>query len=156
MGEAADVKAMPPSSEKNKEQSVAFYKLFCFADRYDYLLMIFGSLGAVVHGSSMPVFFLLFGEMVNGFGKNQMDLHKMTHEVAKVCLLVILSSHNFHFQFYPDLTPHSLSLSLSLSQMQYALYFVCLGLVVCFSSYAGGNASFFFCVCLCVHVFKNL
>lgn len=33
----------------------------------------------------MPVFFLLFGEMVNGFGKNQSDLYKMTHEVSKVC-----------------------------------------------------------------------
>ncbi|KAL0461635.1 UNVERIFIED_CONTAM: ABC transporter B family member 19 [Sesamum latifolium] len=44
---------------------------------------------AVIHGSSMPVFFLLFGEMVNGFGKNQMDLHKMTHEVAKYALYFV-------------------------------------------------------------------
>ncbi|KAL7100872.1 hypothetical protein ACP275_08G021900 [Erythranthe tilingii] len=101
MAEAADGKAMPESPEKKKEQSLPFYQLFSFADKYDLILMITGSLGAIVHGSSMPVFFLLFGEMVNGFGKNQMDLHKMTNEVAK-----------------------------------YALYFVYLGLVVCFSSYA--------------------
>ncbi|KAH6801748.1 ATP binding cassette subfamily B19 [Perilla frutescens var. frutescens] len=100
MGKAADVKAMP-DSDKNKEKNLPYYKLFCFADKYDCVLMISGSLGAVIHGSSMPVFFLLFGQMVNGFGQNQMDLHKMTQEVAK-----------------------------------YALYFVCLGLVVCFSSYA--------------------
>ncbi|KAL0332061.1 UNVERIFIED_CONTAM: ABC transporter B family member 19 [Sesamum calycinum] len=100
MAEAADGKAMP-ESEKKKEQSLPFYQLFSFADKYDIILMISGSLGAIIHGSSMPVFFLLFGEMVNGFGKNQTDLHKMTHEVAK-----------------------------------YALYFVYLGLVVCFSSYA--------------------
>ncbi|KAL7140951.1 hypothetical protein ABFS83_08G021500 [Erythranthe nasuta] len=101
MAEAGDGKAMPESPEKKKEQSLPFYQLFSFADKYDLILMITGSLGAIVHGSSMPVFFLLFGEMVNGFGKNQMDLHKMTNEVAK-----------------------------------YALYFVYLGLVVCFSSYA--------------------
>ncbi|KAL3624170.1 ABC transporter B member 19 [Castilleja foliolosa] len=102
MAEAVDVgKAMPAESEKKKEQSLPFYQLFTFADKYDLVLMITGSLGAVIHGSSMPVFFLLFGEMVNGFGKNQMDLQKMTHEVAK-----------------------------------YALYFVYLGLIVCFSSYA--------------------
>ncbi|KAI3462943.1 hypothetical protein Pfo_019606 [Paulownia fortunei] len=100
MAEAADGKAMP-ESEKKKGQSLPFYQLFSFADKYDCILMISGSVGAIIHGSSMPVFFLLFGEMVNGFGKNQMDLHKMTHEVAK-----------------------------------YALYFVYLGLVVCFSSYA--------------------
>ncbi|EOY03425.1 ATP binding cassette subfamily B19 isoform 3 [Theobroma cacao] len=51
--------------------------------------MISGSLGAIIHGSSMPVFFLLFGEMVNGFGKNQSDLSKMTHEVAKYALYFV-------------------------------------------------------------------
>ena len=73
-----------PETEKKKEQTLAFHKLFSFADKYDYLLMLTGSVGAVIHGSSMPFFFLLFGEMVNGFGKNQMDLKKMTHEVSKV------------------------------------------------------------------------
>lgn len=73
-----------PEKKKKKEQSLPFYQLFSFADKYDYILMIAGSLGAVIHGSSMPVFFLLFGQMVNGFGQNQMDLHKMTHEVGKV------------------------------------------------------------------------
>ncbi|CAM8883926.1 unnamed protein product [Rhodiola kirilowii] len=87
--------------EKKKEQSIPFHKLFCFADKFDCLLMVSGSLGAVIHGSSMPVFFLLFGQMINGFGKNQTDLDKLTHEVSK-----------------------------------YALYFVYLGLIVCFSSYA--------------------
>ncbi|XP_056169079.1 ABC transporter B family member 19 [Syzygium oleosum] len=100
MAESGDGKALP-DAEKKKEQSLPFYQLFSFADKYDWLLMISGSVGAIIHGSSMPVFFLLFGEMVNGFGKNQSDLKKMTQEVSK-----------------------------------YALYFVYLGLVVCFSSYA--------------------
>lgn len=71
-------------AEKKKEQTLPFYQLFTFADKYDYLLMSVGSLGAIIHGSSMPVFFLLFGEMVNGFGKNQSDLQTMTNEVSKV------------------------------------------------------------------------
>ncbi|KAI7741403.1 hypothetical protein M8C21_000863 [Ambrosia artemisiifolia] len=45
--------------------------------------MILGSIGAIIHGSSMPFFFLLFGQMVNGFGKNQSDLSTMTDEVSK-------------------------------------------------------------------------
>ncbi|XP_010554005.1 PREDICTED: ABC transporter B family member 19-like [Tarenaya hassleriana] len=101
MAETAAAQAVPPETEKKKEQSLPYFKLFSFADKYDCLFMITGSLGAIVHGSSMPVFFLIFGEMVNGFGKNQMDLHKLTDEVSK-----------------------------------YALYFIYLGLVVCFSSYA--------------------
>lgn len=83
MAESGDAKALP-DAEKKKEQSLPFYQLFSFADKYDWLLMISGSLGAIIHGSSMPVFFLLFGEMVNGFGKNQSDLKKMTQEVSKV------------------------------------------------------------------------
>ncbi|KAK8717110.1 hypothetical protein V6N13_044391 [Hibiscus sabdariffa] len=88
MAETTETKAVP-EAEKKKEQSLPFYQLFTFADKYDYVLMISGSLGAIIHGSSMPVFFLLFGEMVNGFGKNQSDLHKMTHEVAKYALYFV-------------------------------------------------------------------
>ena len=81
----AEPKALP-EPEKKKEQSLPFLQLFAFADKYDWFLMTLGSLGAVVHGSSMPVFFLLFGEMVNGFGKNQFNFHKMTSEVTKVLI----------------------------------------------------------------------
>lgn len=73
-----------PDAEKKKEQSLAFYQLFSFADKYDCLLMTAGTVGAVIHGSAMPFFFLLFGDLVNGFGKNQSDLRKMTDEVSKV------------------------------------------------------------------------
>jgi len=83
MAQNNEGKAMP-EAEKKKDQTLPFYQLFSFADKYDYFLMGLGSLGAIVHGSSMPVFFLLFGQMVNGFGKNQSDLHTMTHEVSKV------------------------------------------------------------------------
>lgn len=69
--------------KKRPEQSVAFHELFGFADPLDWLLMAAGSAGAVVHGAAMPVFFLLFGELVNGFGKNQHNLRRMTDEVSK-------------------------------------------------------------------------
>lgn len=85
MAEAGDGKAgMGEGEKKRQEQSVAFYELFTFADSYDLALMAAGSLGAVIHGSAMPVFFLLFGDLINGFGKNQADLGKMTNEVSKV------------------------------------------------------------------------
>lgn len=99
MAETTEAKTLP-EADKKKEQSLPFYQLFSFADKYDWLLMISGSIGAIIHGSSMPVFFLLFGEMVNGFGKNQMDLKKMTAEVAKVSNPVV---HFLHFpRFHGD------------------------------------------------------
>ncbi|CAA6658776.1 unnamed protein product [Spirodela intermedia] len=76
-------------AEKKKDQSLPFYQLFSFADRLDWLLMAGGSLGAVIHGSAMPVFFLLFGNLVNGFGKNQHDLSKMIEEVSKYALYFV-------------------------------------------------------------------
>ncbi|XP_010937072.1 ABC transporter B family member 19 [Elaeis guineensis] len=90
MAEAGEGKTgMGEGEKKRQEQSVAFYELFTFADRYDLALMAAGSLGAVVHGSAMPVFFLLFGDLVNGFGKNQADLGKMTNEVSKYALYFV-------------------------------------------------------------------
>ncbi|KAF9626088.1 hypothetical protein IFM89_030756 [Coptis chinensis] len=88
MAETTEKKAIP-EAEKRKDQSLQFYKLFSFADKYDYFYMGVGSLGAVIHGSAMPVFFLLFGKMVNGFGKNQSDLHAMVHEVSKYSLYFV-------------------------------------------------------------------
>ncbi|XP_008804465.2 ABC transporter B family member 19-like [Phoenix dactylifera] len=75
--------------KRRQEKTLAFYELFVFADRCDLALMAAGSLGAVVHGSAMPVFFLLFGDLVNGFGKNQEDLGKMTNEVSKYALYFV-------------------------------------------------------------------
>lgn len=88
MEEAPESKPVPVA-KNTKEQSLPFLKLFSFADKYDWLLMGAGSLGAIIHGSAMPVFFLLFGEMVNGFGKNQSDLKKMTEEVSKYALYFV-------------------------------------------------------------------
>lgn len=73
--------------KKRVDQSVAFHELFGFADPLDWLLMAAGSAGAVVHGAAMPVFFLLFGELINGFGKNQHSLRRMTDEVSKARIL---------------------------------------------------------------------
>ncbi|CAL9109399.1 unnamed protein product [Musa acuminata var. zebrina] len=92
MADVADGKAaagVDGSEKKRQEQSAAFHELFSFADRWDCLLMAAGSVGAVVHGSAMPVFFLLFGDLVNGFGKNQHHLMVMTHEVSKYALYFV-------------------------------------------------------------------
>ncbi|KAI8533911.1 hypothetical protein RHMOL_Rhmol10G0047400 [Rhododendron molle] len=81
-------KAMP-ESDKQKEQSVPFYELFSFADKYDWFLMILGTIGAIVNGSSMPIFFVLVGDMLNGFGKNQSDFNTMIQEVSKYSLYFV-------------------------------------------------------------------
>ncbi|PIA62615.1 hypothetical protein AQUCO_00200550v1 [Aquilegia coerulea] len=88
MAETTEVKAIH-EAEKKKDQSLPFYQLFTFADKYDWFIMSIGSIGAIIHGSAMPVFFLLFGKMVNGFGQNQSDLHSMVHQVSKYSLYFV-------------------------------------------------------------------
>ncbi|TVU16303.1 hypothetical protein EJB05_39860 [Eragrostis curvula] len=75
--------------KKRVDQAVAFHELFSFADKWDLMLMAAGSLGALAHGAAMPLFFLLFGDLINGFGKNQTDLRTMTDEVAKYALYFV-------------------------------------------------------------------
>lgn len=64
--------------------AVAFGELFRFADGLDYVLMTIGSLGAIVHGCSLPLFLRFFADLVNSFGSNANNMDKMMHEVLKV------------------------------------------------------------------------
>lgn len=63
--------------------AVGFGELFRFADGLDYALMIIGSLGAFVHGCSLPLFLRFFADLVNSFGSYANDVDKMTQEVLK-------------------------------------------------------------------------
>jgi len=71
----------PPSTDVNssvkemtkkaqKEETVPFSKLFCCATREDWILIILGSIAALVNGAGMPLFSLLFGEIADDFGPN--------------------------------------------------------------------------------------
>lgn len=42
--------------------------LFRFADRFDYIMMACGTLGAVCLGASTPLFILFWGDFTNVFG----------------------------------------------------------------------------------------
>lgn len=73
------------NGEKPSDVSgVGFGELFRFADGLDYVLMGIGSLGAFVHGCSLPLFLRFFADLVNSFGSNANDMDKMMQEVLKV------------------------------------------------------------------------
>ncbi|KAK4757700.1 hypothetical protein SAY87_019001 [Trapa incisa] len=63
--------------------TVGFGELFRFADGLDYVLMGIGSVGAIVHGCSLPLFLRFFADLVNSFGSYANDVDKMTQEVVK-------------------------------------------------------------------------
>ncbi|WVZ24040.1 hypothetical protein V8G54_002584 [Vigna mungo] len=67
-----------------QERKVPLLKLFSFADLYDCVLMGVGSVGACVHGASVPVFFVFFGKIINVIGLAYLFPKEASHEVAKV------------------------------------------------------------------------
>lgn len=64
--------------------SVSIFRLFAFADAVDYLLMFIGLAGAAAHGCALPVFFLFFGNLLDGFGANVNNPIKAADVVSKV------------------------------------------------------------------------
>ncbi|CAJ1940401.1 unnamed protein product [Sphenostylis stenocarpa] len=81
---------MSEDGEKEKvaqqERKVPLLKLFSFADFYDCVLMSVGSVGACVHGASVPVFFVFFGKIINVIGLAYLFPKEASHEVAKYAL----------------------------------------------------------------------
>lgn len=93
-----EVSSSSSSTKSDNPQPVRFRELFRFADGLDYVLMGIGTVGAIVHGSSLPLFLRFFADLVNSFGSNANDVDKMTQEVLKVihrslqfCLFLLLS-----------------------------------------------------------------
>ncbi|XWS62178.1 hypothetical protein CRYUN_Cryun07bG0188800 [Craigia yunnanensis] len=72
--------------EGKMQHKVPLLKLFSFADFYDYVLMTLGSLGACVHGASVPVFFIFFGKLINVVGMAYLFPKEASHKVAKYSL----------------------------------------------------------------------
>ena len=90
--EEEDGKEMKKKKKKEeKNNKVAFYKLFAFADFYDYVLMSIGSIGACIHGASVPVFFIFFGKLINIIGMAYLFPEAAAPKVAKVIILILSS-----------------------------------------------------------------
>ncbi|GFQ04422.1 ABC transporter b family member 11 [Phtheirospermum japonicum] len=70
--------------EKKLEKAVSFYRLFSFADSRDRVLMTVGSISAIGNGFAQPLMALIFGELIDVFGKARGN--EIVPEVSKVAL----------------------------------------------------------------------
>jgi hypothetical protein len=69
---------------EEEEYTVPFFKLFSYADSFDLLLMVVGTVGAIANGLAMPLMTIVFGSLTNAFGNNQSDNSVLVHAVSKV------------------------------------------------------------------------
>ncbi|KAM5565167.1 ABC transporter B family member 13-like [Rosa sericea] len=79
----------PVHSNKQKPRSVSFLGLFAAADKMDYVLMLFGSFGACIHGAALPVFFVLYGRMIDSLGHMAKHPNKMSSRISEYALYLI-------------------------------------------------------------------
>ncbi|XP_062101437.1 ABC transporter B family member 13-like isoform X2 [Humulus lupulus] len=80
-----------PARNKTSSGSstVSLFGLFSGADRVDYALMFFGSVGACVHGAALPVFFVLFGRMIDALGHFSMNSLSLSSHVSENALNLV-------------------------------------------------------------------
>ncbi|EYU28160.1 hypothetical protein ABFS82_13G089300 [Erythranthe guttata] len=72
---------------REKSAKVGFYKLFRYADKFDIILMIIGSVGAIANGASQPISTLTFSQLVNSLA--QPNHTQLLHQVSKVSLKIL-------------------------------------------------------------------
>lgn len=77
MGSARKEKAASP-----KAQTIPLYKLFGFADQFDVVLMVVGSVAAVGNGIMQPLWTLLMAQMIDSFATA--DSATVLRQVSKV------------------------------------------------------------------------
>lgn len=85
LGSGSESKTSSKVVEESKVKSVSFLGLFGAADRTDYVLMFLGSVGAILHGAALPIFFVLFGRMIDSLGHLSNNPHKLTSRISEVC-----------------------------------------------------------------------
>ncbi|KAK7376713.1 hypothetical protein VNO80_02127 [Phaseolus coccineus] len=77
------------TDQQTKTESVSFFGLFATADSTDCVLMFLGSVGSCLHGAALPVFFILFGRMIDSLGHLSNNPHKLSSRVSEHALYLV-------------------------------------------------------------------
>ncbi|XP_042024698.1 ABC transporter B family member 19-like [Salvia splendens] len=85
-GEGDDDEDEDEEDEAVARRSVGLFGLFRYAMVLDFVLILFGSLGAFINGGSLPFYSLLFGKFVNKLALGGSDKDKMMEEVDTICV----------------------------------------------------------------------
>ncbi|KMZ57070.1 hypothetical protein ZOSMA_89G00200 [Zostera marina] len=78
------------SSDEEMENSakISYFKLYSFADSLDTIMIAVGAIAAAASGVSFPILIILFGNLIDAFGKES-GTSKLLDEVARISLLLI-------------------------------------------------------------------
>ncbi|QHN98511.1 ABC transporter B family member [Arachis hypogaea] len=66
-------------------KTIGLFRLFRYATKWDWVLVLVGCLGAFIDGGSLPFYSYLFGELVNKISQNGNN-KQMMEDVEKICI----------------------------------------------------------------------
>lgn len=103
----SDEAAGADDKKKKETKTVPFTKLFHFSDCDGYLIVI-GAIGAIGVGGALPLFALLFGDLINGI--NNPNVTEAAQEIVRVLrsqLKLAKVKYIFHILVHERQTPLS-------------------------------------------------
>uniref|UniRef100_A0A8C5FK61 Bile salt export pump n=1 Tax=Gadus morhua TaxID=8049 RepID=A0A8C5FK61_GADMO len=110
---------------KNKAEQpairIGFFQLFRFASKRDVLMMVVGTLCAVLHGSAQPLMLLVFGMLTDTFIDYDIELNELMDD-RKECL-------NNTIRWRQNLTATTI-LDIEYEMTNFAYYYVGIGIAV--------------------------
>ncbi|KAK9129443.1 hypothetical protein Sjap_009930 [Stephania japonica] len=65
------------------------FGLFAAADATDWFLMFMGTIGSSVHGAALPIFFVIFGHLIDSLGSLTWDNHDLLNKISKNALALV-------------------------------------------------------------------
>ncbi|XP_048408710.1 ATP-binding cassette, sub-family B (MDR/TAP), member 4 isoform X1 [Stegostoma tigrinum] len=76
------------TKEEKKPKMVSPLALFRYASCTDRLLMVFGSVAALIHGAGMPLMVIVFGQMTDSFIHNEISKNLTANEILNISIAV--------------------------------------------------------------------
>ncbi|XP_067459605.1 bile salt export pump isoform X2 [Thunnus thynnus] len=122
--------------EKNKENtlSVGYFQLFRFATWKDNVLMVVGSLCALIHGAASPLMLLVYGMMTDTFVAYELEVQELK-DPNKECNNNTIYWKNGSIYETPENRTVYCGVNIEGQMTKFAYYYVGIGLAVLFVSY---------------------
>ncbi|MED6287182.1 hypothetical protein CHARACLAT_013732, partial [Characodon lateralis] len=120
--------------KKENKLSVGYFQLFRFATWGDKLMMVVGSLCALIHGSASPLMLLVYSIMTNTFVAYELEVQELK-DPNKTCINNTIHWTNGSIHEAADNSTVSCGVDIEAQMTMFAYYYIGIGLGVLIVSY---------------------
>ncbi|KAE9524995.1 hypothetical protein AGLY_015045 [Aphis glycines] len=122
-----------PECKSVSEVKFGILRIFRYADIWDMILMIIGTIMSLATGASLPILAMIFGNMTNTFIRQTSALNPITATTSDYSVLrpTLSNETTTKFDSIPPLSPEEFNSYMT----QFALYYLYIGIAVLISAY---------------------